>query len=181
MARGDGEGTIYQRKDGRWCGQITIGTDTLTGKPKRKTVYGKKRKDVVRKMTDIKKRLYDGTYFEPSDMRLSDWLNKWIEGRKNKLAYNTYMSYLSIINNHINPEIGKIKLKDLKARAIQELLNYKLEEGRKDGEGGLSARTVKYIYQTLNTALGQAVKEQLIIRNVCNAVEAPKKQEEKKL
>ena len=181
MARGNGEGTIIQRKDGRWCGVVTIGTDPETGKPKRKYFYGKKRKDVAKKMTDLKKKLFDGSYVEPCNMKLKDWLERWIEGRRTTLAYNTYKSYLNIINNHINPDIGKIRLKNLKSRSVQELLNSKLDNGRVDGKGGLSPRTVKYIYQTLHAALGQAVKERMITRNICTAVEIPKKQEEKEM
>ena len=41
--RGNGEGSIYRRKDGRWAGQHTI--QTATG-PKRKTVYAKTRAEV---------------------------------------------------------------------------------------------------------------------------------------
>ncbi|MFW6016503.1 MAG: tyrosine-type recombinase/integrase [bacterium] len=181
MARGDGEGTIIKRKDGRWMGAVTIGTDPETGKPKRKFIYGKQRKEVAKKMTDLKKKLYDGEYFEPSNLKLEYWLDRWIEGRKKTIAYNTYVAYQNIIKNHINPDLGQIKLKDLKAREIQELLNCKLEEGRADSEnGGLSPRTVKYIYTTLHASLKQAVKERLINRNVCKAVEVPKKQEEDK-
>ncbi|MFW6008831.1 MAG: tyrosine-type recombinase/integrase [archaeon] len=181
MARGNGEGTIYQRKDGRWCGQVTVGIDSKTGKPNRKTIYGAKRKEVARKMTELKQKLFRGTYSEPSGMKLADWLNSWIEGRKSTIANNTYKSYKVMINNHINPELGGVKLKDLKARQIQELLNYKLENGKIDGDGGLSTRTVRYIYQTLHASLDQAVKENMIPRNVCKAVEVPTNQEKKDL
>jgi len=178
MARANGEGTIYKRKDGRWCGQITVGTDSETGKSKRKTFYGDTRKEVAKKMTEVKHKLNTGEYIEPSNMKLSEWLNKWIEGRKNTLAYNTLKSYKGLIKNHINPNIGGVKLKNLKTRQVQELLNYKLEDGKIKGEGGLSPRTVEYIYQTLHAALEQAVKEQFITRNICKAVEVPEKHDE---
>ncbi len=181
MARGNGEGTIVKRNDGRWMGAVTIGVNPKTGAPKRKYIYGKERKEVARKMTDLKKELFDGTYVEPSNMKLSEWLDSWIEGRKSSLAYSTYNNYKVMIRNHLKPEIGDLKLKELKTRQVQELLNYKLEEGRIDGDGGLSPRTVKYIYQTLHAALEQAIKERLITNNVCKAVEVPKKQDEKQL
>ncbi|MEJ6952433.1 tyrosine-type recombinase/integrase [Natronospora cellulosivora (SeqCode)] len=181
MARGDGEGTIYKRKNGRWCGQITVGTNPKTGKPKRRTFYGDTRKEVAKQMTEAKHKLMTGTYIEPSNIKLSDWLDKWIEGRKPSIAYSTYSNYKTMIKNHINPDIGNVKLKDLRARQVQDLLNYKLEKGKTNGKGGLSTRTVKYIYQTLHAALEQAIKERLIPANICAAVEIPKKQEEKRL
>ena len=45
--RGNGEGTIYKRKDGKWTTQITVGIDEVTGKVIRKTFYGKQRKEVA--------------------------------------------------------------------------------------------------------------------------------------
>ncbi len=178
MARGNGEGTIVKRKDGRWMGAVTIGVDPKTGKPKRKYIYGKKRKEVAREMTNLKKNLFEGTYKEPSNMKLADWLDKWIEGRKNSLAYSTYMNYEMFIRNHIKPEIGQIKLKDIKPYEIQLLLNNKFENGRVDNEGGLSERSVKYIYQTLHAALEKAVKTEMIIKNPCKSVELPKDDED---
>jgi len=180
MARGNGEGTIFQRKDGKWQGAVTIGTDPQTGKQKRKYFYGDTRKEVARQMTNLKQKLFSGTYSEPSEMKLIDWLNSWIEGRKSTLAYKTYKNYKTMIKNHLI-DIGDTKLKDLRTRQVQKLLNDKLKNGKVYGEGGLSPRTVKYIYQTLHVALEQAVKENMIPRNICKAVEVPKKQEEKKL
>ena len=49
--RGNGEGTIYKRKDGKWTAQITVGVDEITGKVIRKTFYGKQRKEVAEKLT----------------------------------------------------------------------------------------------------------------------------------
>ncbi|MGM0496038.1 MAG: tyrosine-type recombinase/integrase [Bacillota bacterium] len=180
MARGDGEGTIVKRNDGRWMGAITVGQKN-NGQSKRKYIYGQTRKEVAEKMTKLKNDLLMGTYVEPSNIKIKEWLDRWIEGRKSSLAYSTYRNYKVMIRNHLNDDIGDIKLKDLQPRQIQELLNYKLENGKKKGEGGLSTRTVKYIYQTLHAALEQAVKERLITNNVCKAVEVPKKQQEKKL
>jgi len=181
MARGDGEGTIYKRKDGRWCGQITVGTNPQTGRPIRKTFYGDKRKDVARKMTKLKQKLFEGSYIKQSEIKLGDWLTRWNEGRKSQLAYNTYRAYKVWIEKHIKPKLGEVKLRELKARQIQDLLNKKLDgESGKDNKG-LSVNSVKHIYATIHTALNQAVKEQLINRNVADSVKPPKKQEEKKL
>ena len=181
MARGNGEGTIYKRNDGYWIGQITVGVDPKTGKRKRKTFSGKTRKEVADQMTEIKHDLLKGNYTEPSNIKVAEWLNEWIEGRKHSLAYSTYRNYKGKIKNHLIPSIGEMKISDLTSRQIQRLLKDKLEDGRVDGKGGLSTRSVKYIYQTLHAALEQAVKERIVSHNVCEAVEVPKKQEEKKL
>ncbi len=177
MARGNGEGTIVERSDGRWMGAVTIGTDPKTGKPKRKYIYGKRRKDVARKMTDLKKKLFDGTYVEPSNMKLKNWLNRWIEGRKNSISTNTYKFYKRQIDCHINPILGDVKLKELKSFHIQELLNDKFEDGRIDGKGGLSETTVGHIYRAIHAGLEAAEIDSLIPSNPCKGVDLPKDEE----
>jgi integrase len=174
MARGNGEGTIYKRKDGTWCGQLTIGLDPKTGKPKRKTVYGKQRKEVAKKLTDLKMKLFDGLYSEQSEMKLANWLTMWNEGRKSSVTYNTYRYNEKAIRLHINPSLGELKLKNLKARHAQNLINDKLENGRINGEGGLSHNTVRGIFKVLNAGINQAIKENILSKNTLKAVELPK-------
>ena len=186
--RGDGEGTIYQRKDGRWVAQVTVGI-RHDGGPKRRTFYGDSRPEVVRKMNEVLVDLDKGTYIEPATITLEKWLTDWLEGRKPHIAENTWNAYETIIRIHINPELGKTKLKNLKTRDIQKLLNEKITKGRVERKGvkmkdskkysqnqGLSARSVKYIYQTLNAALRQAVKERVIPFNPAEHCELPKQE-----
>ncbi|MFW6009579.1 MAG: phage integrase SAM-like domain-containing protein, partial [archaeon] len=174
MARGNGEGTIYKRKDGTWCGQLTIGIDPKTGKPKRKTVYGKNQKEVKNKLDALKAKILYGTYSEQSDMKLADWLNMWIEGRKFSVSHNTYKHHEKDIRLHINPSLGRLKLKNLKARHVQNLMSEKLINGRIDGNGGLSTNTVRGIFKVLNAGINQAVKENFLNKNPLEAVELPK-------
>lgn len=174
MARGDGEGTIYKRKNGRWCGQVTVGTDPKTGKIIRKTFYGDKRRDVSRQMTELKQKLFEGSYKKQSEMKFGDWLLEWNKGRKNTVAYSTYRVYGSIIRNHLKTEIGDIKLKELETRHLQQVLNDRFDSG-------LNTGTVRLIYAIANKALKQAVKERLIYSNPSKGVELPTKQEEEKL
>lgn len=44
--RGNGEGSVYQRKDGTWAAVLTVGVKP-DGKPDRKFLYGKTRKEVA--------------------------------------------------------------------------------------------------------------------------------------
>lgn len=175
MARGNGEGSIYQRKDGRWCGSVTIGYKIDTGNQKRKYVYGKSRKEVADKINEILHKVNTETYVEATNLTVGDWLDKWLSGRKPHLAYNTWDSYEMLIRCHIKPVLGSIQLKKLNTRHIQAMLNDKLVNGRIKGEGGLSPRTVRYMHTVLHSALDQAVKECLIVKNVAAHVELPKK------
>ena len=166
--RGNGEGTVYQRKDGTWIAQVTVGIKP-NGSPNRRTFTGKSRPEVVKKMNEVLVELDKGTYIEPAKVTLEKWLTDWLEGRKPHIAENTWNAYDTMIRIHITPELGKVKLKNLKTREIQKLLNEKFT-------GGLSPRSVKYIYQTLNAALRQAVKERVIAFNPAEHCELPRQE-----
>lgn len=173
-------GKDLSRIEGRWAAVATIGIKPQTGKPNRKTFYGKTRREAVEKMQGVLSEVRSGTYVEPTNITLEQWLNSWLDGRKGHVAYSTWRNYRNMIKNHLIPEVGKVKMVNLKTRDIQALLNRKMEEGgRKDRKkGSLSSRTVKYIYQTLHGALKQAIKERVIVFNPCESVELPKQHKE---
>lgn len=174
--RSKGEGSIFQRKDGRWVAQATVGIDRQTGRPKRKTIYGKTRQEVAKKLTKILHEVQTGNYIEPSSITVKKWFEDWLEGRRPHIEEKTYLGHELMIRRHIVPALGAMKLKDVRTRDIQNLLNEKLASG-------LSVRTVKYIYTTLNMGFKQAVRERLITFNPADseAVELPKDREKERV
>jgi len=172
--RGNGEGTIYKRQDGTWAGQVSIGYDPVTGKLKRKSFYGKTRKEVADKMAKALQEVSSGTYVEPVQTTIGEWLDKWLAGyKKGQLKPSTYESYETLINVHIKPALGNVPMAKLQAHMLQTFYNEKLEKGRADGKGGLSTRVVRYLHVIIRQALQQAVKEGLLPRNVADATSPP--------
>ena len=154
--------SVYQRTDGRWSATITIGINSETGKPIIKTVYGKNKQEVIAKLDEIKNSLMQSTA-NNLNYTLSERLNIWLfEYIKSNIRPTTFDSYESIARIHIKPHIGHIKLIDLKSEHIQRLYNEKMQDGRYDGLGGLSSRTIKYIHFIINSALNQAVKVSIL-------------------
>ena len=172
--RGNGEGSIYKRPDGTWAGQVSVGYDPVTGKLKRKSFYGKTRKEVADKMAQALQEVRSGTYIEPAQTTFGEWLDKWLTGyKKGQLKPGTYENYEILINVHIKPALGKVPLAKLQAHMLQTFYNEKLEKGRADGKGGLSTRMVRYLHAIIRQALQQAVKEGLLPRNVADATSPP--------
>lgn len=172
--RGNGEGSIYRRPDGTWVGQISIGYDPATGKLKRKSFYGKTRKEVADKIAQALQQMKNGTFVEPTQTAFGEWLDKWLTSyKKSQLKPSTYESYEMLINVHIKPALGKVPLTKLQAHMLQSFYNEKLEKGRADGKGGLSTRMVRYLHAIIRQALQQAVKEGLLARNVADATSPP--------
>jgi integrase len=82
--------------------------------------------------------------------------------------------YRDIVRAHIIPELGAIRLPELKPEHLQTYYAHLLKSGRIQGEGGLSAQTVKNHHRVLSKALNHAVKQGRLMRNVALAVELPR-------
>ena len=81
-----------------------------------------------------------------------------------------------IIRLHIKPVLGDMFIKDLRPENLQKLYNEKSSSGRADGgKGGLSPKTVRNIHNIIHDALSQAVKNELIIRNVSEVTSLPRR------
>lgn len=128
--RGNNEGTIYRRKDGTWCAQITVGRNPDTGKPKRVTFYGKTRQEVAEKLAKALNDVKQGTFVEPSRLTVGEWLDIWLNDYKRlDLRPTTWESYEVMVRCHLKPAIGHLALKDLRPEHLQHLYNEKLKAG----------------------------------------------------
>ncbi len=160
--RGHGEGSIFQRKDGRWVAQITLEDG------RRKLLYGRTRKEVHDK---LQKALYEqkqGTLLTGPQQTTRQYLEHWLEDvHKSSIRISTYARYRNLLDLHILPGLGSIQLQKLSPQHIQSFYARKLKEG-------LSARSVRILHAVLHKALDNAVRTNLMTRNVCNAVTPPR-------
>jgi len=166
---------IYHRKDGRWEGTYYHDINPQTGKRKKLSRYGQTEKEAKEKLLTAMSEMKSGTYIEKNKLTLEGWLIQWLEVyAKPKVKQSTYVSYDTYINKHIIPEIGKIKLVDLRVDMLQQFFNKKATMGRLDGKGGLSEKTLRNLYTMLSTALKQAYENSLINKNLAELVKLPK-------
>ncbi|WP_096439748.1 site-specific integrase [Alteribacter populi] len=115
-----------------------------------------------------------GTYILEVKMTLSNYLDEWYKLHvENRLKQTTSEGYYRNIK-HIKAELGNLQLQQLKAVHIQQFYKSKMEDGRLDGKGGLSEKSIRYIHRVLSRALKDAVKQQLIPRNIASDVTLPK-------
>ena len=125
--------------------------------------------------------LSQGTYMEPKKMFLFEYLNNWLEERKNNLSPTTYSGYEINIRCHINPYIGGIRLQDLKVYHIRKLYpqlqkdrEVKIENEKRKFKA-LSGTSVQYVHRTLSKALEDALKDEIISKNPARLVDPPPK------
>ena len=163
--RGNGEGTIHRRKGGGWCAQYTVYTSE--GR-KRKTLYGKTRAEVGRRLAGALSDREHGLTFDAGNLVLEDYLDRWLsDSVRDSVKQRTFESYAYVVRLHLSPSLGHVKLKTLSPAHVQGLYRSKLDSG-------LSLRTVQLIHTTLHKALKQAVQWGLVPRNVTEAVTAPR-------
>ena len=163
-----GGGTVRHRKDGRWEARVTIGTDPGTGKPIRRSIYGRTQKEVRQQLTEIRSALDKGTYIDPSHHTASTWLDEWMDTYcANRVAPLTLAAYKGLLKNHIKPQIGAVPLQSLRGSHIQRVYNAMTD-------AGLSGRTVKNVAALLHKAFSVALKQGLIAVNPCDQAEPPK-------
>jgi len=165
--RGNAEGSIYQRKDGRW-------TAAYFAAGKRKYLYASTREEAAKKLRDIQSRIDSGMYVEPSAVTVNQWLTIWLrEYAAQAVRPSTLAAHTNIVHNHLVPALGKIKLQQLRAEHIQAFINSQAQKK-------FSPSTIKREIATLKVALNQAEKNQIISRSPANAVSLPK-QEQKEI
>jgi integrase len=163
--RGNGEGTIYRRKNGGWATQYTV--YTAEGR-RRKTLYGKTRQEVAAKLTKAMADRDGGLLFDAGSLTLGEYLDRWLaDSVKDTVRLTTYQGYERICRLHIKPSLGQVRLKDLAVVQVRGLYRERLE-------AGLAPRMVQLVHVTLHKALKQAVMDGLIPRNVTEAVKAPR-------
>ena len=122
--RGNGEGSITRRKDGRWWGRHTVHTSEG---PKQRAVYGKTRADVAAKLRKVMSEADVGLVFDSGSVTVSQYLDGWLSDcvlplvEAGKLEHSTHVRYAGIVRNHLVPSIGKRKLKDLGRPEVRRL------------------------------------------------------------
>jgi len=162
----DGQGSIRQRPDGRWEARYYVNGVRKGILSKKNSV--KPKEEVAKALNKALYELDNGVYVEPNKIKLTVWLDTWLkEYKANSLKPSTYESYERVIRLYIKPAMGKHNLKDIRPDELQTLLN-------KMTRDGLSARTVKYTNQIFHSALKQAIKNGILLKNVAEMVSLPK-------
>ena len=163
-----GSGTIFKREDGRWQGQFVSGRNPETGKLIRHSVYGKTQREVAAKLREATASIDRGTYQEPNKLTVAEYAKEYFSTCAVNLSHNTQVSYKRILDKHILPALGKVKLTDLNHRQVQRFVT------SLSAQKGLSAKTVRNIHGVLHNMLESAVRDELLLRNVSERCSLPR-------
>ncbi len=160
--RGNGEGSIFQRKqDGQWCAVIMLPDG------RRRTSTHRTRKEAGDKLLEVLKKSREGLPLADERITVGRYLAEWLATIKQSVRPNTYDRYESYVNRHIVPMLGRIRLAHLTPQHVQRLYADR-------HAAGLSPTTVHHIHACLHKALKQALRWSLVGRNVTDLVDAPR-------
>jgi len=175
--RANGQGSIYQRKDGRWAGAAFVLAND--GTFRRVPVYGRTAEEVDAKLTALKARSNLGLPAEAAGWTVEMYVDHWLSHvAKPKLRPTTFARYRSLLHRHVLPAVGKRKLAALNPADVRLMLA-KIAASRTPGRKGeaedqraaVSGRTVQQAHAVLRAVLSHAVREELIGRNVARLVQ----------
>lgn len=158
---------IRKRKDGRWEGRVRVYNE-LTAKRSYKSIYGKTYREVKERICLYHASPAPSPSVSPASSGKSgtrtfaEILYLWLSTNRIRLKGGTINKYQYIIDKHIVPTLGAIEIRYLTADRINTFLFHELEEGRLDGEGGLSPSYVRTIMLVIKAAHQYAVE-----RNLC--------------
>jgi integrase len=168
-------GSLRQRSPGSWQLKFDIGADVVTGRRRVRyaTVRGSKR-DALQELRRLLGAVDQGNYVDPGKLTLGAWLVRWLAETRHTVSPKTFERYDQIVQQHLVPALGDIALSKLSPMHIQGYYTDALGRGRRDGKGGLSARTVSHHDRVLHIALKRARKLRLIATNPTEDATTPK-------
>jgi integrase len=160
--RGNKEGTIYLRGDGRWCGQITTGYDTITGKYTRVTVYGATQREALERLRKAQEEAKEAR----SGMRLAYAVDNWLASAKARVAPASYTRYIIDLQPAV-ATLGAIKITELSALQVQNAQ-------RAWEADGISRNHQSRCLKRLKQVLKQCARYGLVSTNVAEIVDLPR-------
>lgn len=127
-------------------------------------MYGATRDEVHNKLVALMAHVARGLPVAGTQDTVASYLRVWLDDvAAKRVRPNTLTGYRTNVERHIVPVIGSKKLGKLSARDVRALLDA-------CEASGLSARSSRYVHATLRAALEDAIREDLVARNVAKLV-----------
>jgi integrase len=161
----NGAGSVFLRKDGRWCGALYV--TEADGRRVRRRVYGKSRKEVETKLVELRSAAETGAAITPAHLTVEAFLHEWLDQIvAQRVRPNTLAAYAMYTDRYLVPDLGKRRLGRLTAREVRLYLDTLRRRG-------VGVRSIRYVHATLRAALEDAMREELLEKNVAKLVRPP--------
>jgi integrase len=170
--RGSGEGWPCQETRTRrltsgdlveyllWVRAVEAERDPATGRGRRVRVTARTKAEAMRKMRLERDRIDTGQAPQDLSMTVERFLRWWTtDVLVHRVDTGTFVSYRGLINKHLIPGLGHLRLRDLRPEHVDRLLRAK-------ADAGMARSSVGGLRSILTDALTHAERRQLVRRNV---------------
>ena len=163
--RANREGSVWQRRDGRWTGAAYV--LTTAGTFKRTYVYGGTRDEAHAKLVRLQESSARGIPLPDHPWKVGEYLDYWLANvARPAVRPTTYAKYELIVRLYLRPGLGPHRLDRLSVQVVQSFFNARLVAGD-------SVALVHITRTVLSTALACAMREELLQRNVARLTTLP--------
>jgi integrase len=162
-----------RKRGSKWAVVVDIGHDE--GGQRRQRWHGgfTTRRDAQAELTKILGKVQQGAYVEPSKQTLAQFMRDWLASIRASVRPATLSAYKMLTETHILPALGMTPVQRLTDTQLDSFYADLLENGRRDGKGPLSARTVRYVHATIHKALADSVRKGRLARNAAQQATPP--------
>lgn len=161
----NGSGSIWKRPNGTWAAGLYVYEGD--GARRRRVVYGKTRAEAADKLAEVRRRSENNIPITPNHLTVGKYLREWLDQIvAGRVRPSTLTAYRHYVDQYLEPDLGGVRLGKLTAREVRQYLDALKRRH-------VGARTVRYIHATLRAALEDAMREELIEKNVAKLVRAP--------
>ena len=149
--------------------------ETITFTPDPNKTEKQNLKDLEKFTMEFEEKVKSGKYLDGEKLTFKEFVDIWFHDYGSiHLEEATIQLYRHLLNVHIIPEIGHLKLAKILPAHLIKLYNT-LHSERKDGKsGGYSPKTIKHVHSTISSIYTTAIKWNIVTDNPCNRVEPPK-------
>ncbi len=165
--RTNGEGAVYQTKDGRWRATLDLGWEN--GRRQRKYLSGATKGAVGRAVREALAQVESGVPLtrDGAGPTVEEWLWYWHDNvQARRVRESTLSAQEVVIRRHLVPHLGRVRLRELTPEHVESLLV------RLEGPGFNSTSVLK-VHRCLSRSLVVAMQRGLVNRNVCTLIDAP--------
>lgn len=152
--RQNGEGSVYQRTDGRWVASIQAGGY-------RRSVYGKSKQEARTKLKTLRQQALGGTLALPSRQTLAQLVEAWLNNDPS-MKLTTKISNRKFLSHYIYPTLGSMRIDQITPERIQSA--YMM----------LSPSVARRAHAALHRAFVVAERWRWLSDNPCKRVTLPK-------
>ncbi len=163
--RGNGEGSVRERVDGRWEVRVDLGRG-IDGKRRRKSAFAATQADAVKLLRRLGGRAVDGQLLSTSTPTIAQFLEEWFATNADHWRPSTRRSYRGAIDLYLVKAFGPLRVEQLTPRHVQRWLTaHKTEHGAR--------RRITLAHAALRSALSDAKRLQLVTINAAELVKVP--------